>query len=167
MKRISSLFFSAKIKYTTKGNCLVRKYTFKTLSSRTTRSYAILIRCFFGHSVSLIYYNLPWLVTKSLSRSRVVMTWLNMREHEHNMSPLIIKNKTSFTREKLAFISEYHLKGDVLWRLLEGHEFLFNKPVPRRGGSRGARVPTLFLDQTEAWKAEKNYFETTPLISGV
>ena len=34
-------------------------------------------------------------------------------------------------------------------------------------GTGGARVPTLFLDQTEARKAEKNYFETTPLISEV
>ena len=101
------------------------------------------------------------------------MTWRLVRdwEHEHNMSPLIIKNKTLFTREKLAFISlvsEYHLKDDVLWRLLGGHEFLFNKPVPISGrsreGARGARVPTLFLDQTEARKAEKNYFETTPLM---
>ena len=40
-----------------------------------------------------------------------------MREHEHNMSPLIIKNKTLFTGEKLAFtslVSENHLKDDVL-----------------------------------------------------
>ena len=28
-----------------------------------------------------------------------------MKEQEHNMSSLIIKNKTLFTREKLAFIS--------------------------------------------------------------
>ena len=82
-----------------------------------------------------------------------------MREHEHNMSPLIIKNKTLFTREKL----EYHLKDDVLWRLLGGHEFLFNKLVPTSGGSRGARVPPLFLDQTEARKAEKITLRPHPL----
>ena len=27
-----------------------------------------------------------------------------------------------------------------------------------RGGAHGARVPRLFLDQTEAWRAEKFFF---------
>ena len=27
-----------------------------------------------------------------------------------------------------------------------------------RGGAHGARVPFLFLDQTEAWRAEKFFF---------
>ena len=31
-----------------------------------------------------------------------------------------------------------------------------------RGGARGARAPTLFLDQTEARRAVKNVLETTP-----
>ena len=33
-----------------------------------------------------------------------------------------------------------------------------------RGGARGARPP-LFLDQTEARRTEKNFFEPPPLIS--
>ena len=31
-----------------------------------------------------------------------------------------------------------------------------------RGGAQGARSPPLFLDQTEAQRAEKNFWETTP-----
>ena len=30
------------------------------------------------------------------------------------------------------------------------------------GGTRGARVPALFLDQNEAQRAEKTFFEATP-----
>ena len=30
------------------------------------------------------------------------------------------------------------------------------------GGTRGARVPPLFLDQNEAQRAEKTFFEATP-----
>ena len=52
-----------------------------------------------------------------------------------------------------------------------GHEFLFNKPVPMSGGSRegarGARVPTLFLDQTEAQKAEKIILRPRPYLRGL
>ena len=42
-------------------------------------------------------------------------------------------------------------------------------PVVTSGGSRGGAggfLPPLFLDQTEARRAEKNFWETTPLISG-
>ena len=35
-----------------------------------------------------------------------------------------------------------------------------------RGGAWGARAPLLFLDQTEAQRAEKIFLETPPLISG-
>ena len=31
-----------------------------------------------------------------------------------------------------------------------------------RGGAKGARVPPLFLDQTEAWRAKNSFFETVP-----
>ena len=29
-------------------------------------------------------------------------------------------------------------------------------------GAHGARVPPLFLDQTEAWRAKNSFFETVP-----
>ena len=36
-----------------------------------------------------------------------------------------------------------------------------------RGGAWGARAPVLFLDQTEAQRAEKSFLETAPPYLGV
>ena len=54
--------------------------------------------------------------------------------------------------------------NSVVGELIEAHATL---PVADQGEGPGGGGPPLFLDQNEARRAEKNFFETAPLSQGL